>query len=180
MQQLLEEDEGYDELTAAFAVAVQGFHGHLADLLLRAGADARRCAPQELVSLREAVDSGSPALVGVVLGSGLRDRYPAFELMEARDLAGTWHEAGTEAELRRRTNAQADPVRSRVQDAEYYTVDEFTLGGLTVRDGHGAILTDMEELLGIRASCEELHTRIRARLRPRGVGAGRHRHVPPA
>ncbi|MFD9420732.1 hypothetical protein ACFWC9_39585 [Streptomyces goshikiensis] len=30
---------------------------------------------------------------------------------------------------------------------------------MTVRDGYGAIVTDLEELLGIRASCEELMAR---------------------
>lgn len=159
VKRLLEENEEYEELTAAFAAAVRAFHGHVADLLLMAGADAGRCAPEDLVSLREAVDSGSPALVGVLLDNRLRHRYPASELREARDLARRWHETGTEAELRRRTGSRDDPVRTRVQDDEYYMVGEFTLAGLTVRDGHGAILTDLEELLGIRASCGELLAR---------------------
>lgn len=165
VKQLLEEDGDYgdyDERTAAFAVAVQAFHGHIADLLLMRGADASQCTPEELLSLREAVDSGSPVLVGALLHHSIRDRYPASELMEMRDLARRWHEAGTEAELRRRTGAQDDLVYTRVQDDEYYTVGELTLRGITVRDGHGAILTALEERLGIRASCEELITRALA------------------
>ncbi|MGW5348049.1 HEAT repeat domain-containing protein [Streptomyces sp. NPDC004050] len=140
-------------------MAVQAFHGGIADLLLMGGADASRCAPEELLSLREAVDSGSPALVGALLDHRIRDRYPASELLEMRDLARSWHEAGTEAELRRRAGSQEELVRTRVQDDEYYTVGELTIGAMTVRDGHGAILTDLEELLGIRASCEELIAR---------------------
>ncbi|WP_159045232.1 HEAT repeat domain-containing protein [Streptomyces sp. WM6373] len=162
VKRLLEEDGEYadcDERTAAFAVAVQAFDGHIADLLLWGGADAGQCAPEELLSLREAVDSGSPALVGALLDGRIRDRYPASELMEMRDLARSWHEAGTEAELRRRTGSQDDLVYTRVQDDEYYTVGELTLGGITVRDGHGAILTALEDQLGVRASCEELITR---------------------
>ncbi|MFI8391892.1 HEAT repeat domain-containing protein [Streptomyces sp. NPDC085540] len=159
MKQLLEEKRDYDERTAAFAVAVQAFHGHVADLLLMGGADASQRAPEELLTLREAVDSGSPALVRALLDHGIRGRYPAAELLEMRDLARRWHESGTEAELRRRTGSQDDLVCTRVQDDEYDTVGELTLGGITVRDGHGAILTDLEEELGIRASCEELTTR---------------------
>ncbi|MFF3083831.1 HEAT repeat domain-containing protein [Streptomyces nojiriensis] len=162
VKQLLEEDGDYrnhDERAAAFAVAVQAFHGDIADLLLMGGADASQCAPDELLSLREAVDSGSPALVDVLLTHSIRDRYAASELKEMRDLARRWCEPGAEAELRRRTGSQDGLVYTRVQDDEYYTVGELTLGGMTVRDGHGAILTGLEELLGIRASCEELITR---------------------
>ncbi|MER6444111.1 hypothetical protein [Streptomyces venezuelae] len=162
VKQLLEDDGDYgdcDERTAAFAVAVQAFHGDIAELLLMGGADASTCAPDELLPLREAVDSGSPALVDALLTHSIRDRYAASELMEMRDLARRWHEAGAEAELRRRTGSQDDLVYTRVQDDEYYTVGELTLSRMTVRDGHGAILTGLEELLGIRASCEELITR---------------------
>ncbi|MEW2588178.1 hypothetical protein [Streptomyces virginiae] len=48
VKQLLEDDgDGgdYDERTAAFAVAVQAFHGDIAELLLCGGADASQCAP---------------------------------------------------------------------------------------------------------------------------------------
>lgn len=84
VKQLLEEDEDYgdhDERVTAFAVAVQAFHGDIAELLLVGGADASQCAPDELLSLREAVDSGSPALVGALLDGSIRDRYPVSELM---------------------------------------------------------------------------------------------------
>ncbi|MFJ6485976.1 MULTISPECIES: hypothetical protein [unclassified Streptomyces] len=156
VKRLLEEDGDYDERAAAFGVAVQAFRGGIAQLLLMRGADASQCAPEDLLSLREAVDSGSPALVGALLDNSIRDRYPASELLEMRDLARSWHEMGAEAELRRRTRSQDDLVRTRVQDDEYYVVGELTLGGMTVRDGHGAILTDLENRLGIRASWEEL------------------------
>ncbi|MCX4804397.1 HEAT repeat domain-containing protein [Streptomyces sp. NBC_01214] len=159
VKRLLEEDGDYDERTTAFGVAVQAFRGGIAELLLNRGADAGQCAPDELLSLREAVDSGSPALVEALLDHGIRDRYPASELLEMRDLARSWHEAGAEAELRRRTGSQDELVGTRVQDDEYYTVGELTLGGMTVRDGHGAILTHLEELLGISSSCEELIAR---------------------
>ncbi|MFD6113572.1 HEAT repeat domain-containing protein [Streptomyces yangpuensis] len=164
VKQLLEERrhqpyQGSDDETAAFTAAVQSFHTDIADMLLRLGADPSRVAPDELPSLREAVDSGSPALVEALTASDIRDRYPTSELEEVRDLARTWHEAGTEAELRRRTGSPDAIAHTRVQDDEYYTVGELTLGTMTVRDGHGAILTNLEEMLAIRTPCEELITR---------------------
>ncbi|MEU8763927.1 hypothetical protein [Streptomyces sp. NPDC048659] len=90
---------------------------------------------------------------------GREHGHAVSELMESRDLARRWQETGTEAELRRRTGSQDDLVSTRVQDDRYYTVDRLTLGGMTVWDGHGAILTRLERLLGIRTPCEELITR---------------------
>ncbi|MFI0237893.1 hypothetical protein [Streptomyces sp. NPDC016845] len=74
-------------------------------------------------------------------------------------MARAWHETGAEAELRRRTGSGGDVVRTQVPDDEHSHVDELTLGGVSVRDGHGAILTRLEQLLGIRVSFEELMTR---------------------
>ncbi|MGW0210352.1 hypothetical protein ACWDZ8_32725 [Streptomyces sp. NPDC003233] len=45
---------------------------------------------------------------------------------------------------------QGAVVRTRVQEDEFTGVEEFSLGGLTVRDGHAAILTHVEATLGIR------------------------------
>ncbi|MEU9304747.1 hypothetical protein [Streptomyces sp. NPDC048269] len=159
VKRLLQEDDDYDKRTAAFGVAVQAFSGGIAQLLLERGADPSQCGPDELLSLREAIDSGSPALVAALLDYRIRGGYAESELLEMRDLARRWYEAGVEAELRRRTGSQDDLVRTRVQDDEYYGVGEPTLGGLSVRDGHGAILTDLEELLAISSSFEELMAR---------------------
>ncbi|MEV0415464.1 HEAT repeat domain-containing protein [Streptomyces sp. NPDC050448] len=161
VKSLLREDSDPDMWDAAFCLAVRMRAGGLAQLMLQYGADVGRCGPVELLSLREAVDSGSPALVEALLDDRIqgRYRYPVSELSEMRDLARRWHEAGVEAELRRRTGSQDALVRTRVEDDEYYSVDEFTLGRMTVRDGHGAILTHLEELLGVHTSFEELMAR---------------------
>ncbi|MFJ6797264.1 HEAT repeat domain-containing protein [Streptomyces sp. NPDC091268] len=164
-KRILEEDgdhRDYDALAAAFGAAVRAFRGNVAQVLLRCGADAGQCAPDELPSLREAVDSGSPALVEALLDYSIRDRYAESELLEMRDLARSWYESGVEAELRRRTGSRGALVRTRVEDDDNYTVGEFALDGMTVRDGHGAILTTLEELLGIRTSCDELMARALA------------------
>ncbi|MFJ6486700.1 MULTISPECIES: HEAT repeat domain-containing protein [unclassified Streptomyces] len=146
-------------MDAAFCLAVRMHAGHIAQLLLQYGADSGRSGPEDLIPLREAVDSGSPALFEALLDHRIRGRYPESELLEARDLARRWHETGVEAELRRRTGSRDTVVRRQVQDDEYNRVDECTLGGTTVRDGHGAILTYVEDLLGVRTSFEDLMDR---------------------
>ncbi|WP_158939440.1 HEAT repeat domain-containing protein [Streptomyces sp. NRRL S-87] len=159
---LLHEDSDPGLRDAAFCLAVRMHAGHIAQLLLQYGADSARSRQEDLIPLSEAVDWGSPALFDALLDHGIRGRYPESELLEARDLARRWHETGVEAELRRRTGSRDAVVRTQVQDDEYCSVDEFTLGGMTVRDGHGAILTYVEELLGIRTSFEELTDRASA------------------
>ncbi|MCB5182451.1 HEAT repeat domain-containing protein [Streptomyces antimicrobicus] len=164
VKQLLEEADDRcqgdrKDPTAAFAAALQAFHTEIADTLLRLGAQPADVPPEELPSLRQAVDFGSPALVDALTHSSIRHRYPRTELNAMRDLARAWHEAGTEAELRRRTGSSDTIARTRVQDDEYCTVGELTLAGTTVRDGHGAILTHLEKMLGIRTSCQELVAR---------------------
>lgn len=144
---------------AAFSLAVRMRSGGIAQLLLQKGVDAGLSPPDELLPLREAVDSGSPALVEALLDQRIRSRYPEAELLEARNLAFRWYEAGAEAELRRRTGSEEALVRARVQDDDCYSIGELALGGTTVRDGHAAILTDLEQLLGINASFEELRAR---------------------
>ncbi|MFD7914680.1 hypothetical protein ACFV30_28845 [Streptomyces sp. NPDC059752] len=156
---LLHEHSDFDHLDAAFCLAVRMHAGRIAQLLLQYGADAGRSRPDDLIPLSEAVDSGSPALFEALLDHEIRGRYPESELLEARDLARRWHETGVEAELRRRTGSRDAVVRTQVQDDEYNSVDECTLGGMTVRDGHGAILTYVEELLGVRTSFEDLMDR---------------------
>ncbi|MEU1434464.1 HEAT repeat domain-containing protein [Streptomyces sp. NPDC005786] len=147
---------------AAFCLAVRMHAGHIAQLLLQYGVDPGQSRQEGLLPLSEAVDSGSPALFEALLDHEIRGGYPDSELLEAQDLARRWHERGVEAELRRRTGSRDAIARKPVQDDEYSSIDEFTLGGMTVRDGHGAILTRVEELLGISASFEELMDRALA------------------
>jgi hypothetical protein len=161
---LLHEHSHSGYLNAAFCLAVRMHAGRIAQLLLQHGADSGQSRPDDLIPLSEAVDSGSPALFEALLDHKIRGRYPESELLEARDLARRWHETGVEAELRRRTGSRDAVSRKRVQDGEYDSVVEFALGGTTVRDGHGAILTYVEELLGIRASFEELMDRALAQV----------------
>ncbi|OKJ62479.1 hypothetical protein [Streptomyces sp. CB02261] len=156
---LLLEDDGPEMLDFAFCLAVGTYSGALAQMLLDHGADPSRCEAEALLPLREAVASGSPALCEALLDGRVRNTYSKSELLDMRDLARRWHETGVETELRRLTGSQGTLVRTRVQDDEYYSVDEYALGARTVRDGHAAILTRLEELLGIRTSFQELMAR---------------------
>ncbi|MER6430433.1 HEAT repeat domain-containing protein [Streptomyces sp900105245] len=137
--------------TPAFRLAVGTRSAAVARLLLDRGADPAKQGPEGPLPLRASVDWGSPALLDVLLEERVRGRLSRSELLDMRDLAHRWHETGVDAELRRRTGAEGTPVRTRVQDDEFDSVDECSLGGTTVRDGHAAILTRLEQLLGIRA-----------------------------
>ncbi|MET8102809.1 HEAT repeat domain-containing protein [Streptomyces sp. NPDC005236] len=159
VKSLLQEDSGPDVLNAAFSLAVRMSAGIMAQLLLQNGADPGQSRQDELLSLREAVDSGSPALVEALLDSRIRGRHGESTLLEMRDLARCWYERGVETELRRLTGSQDPLVRNRVQDDDYDSVDEYSLGEMTVRDGHAAILMHLEGLLGIRTTFETLMAR---------------------
>ncbi|MEV7169767.1 HEAT repeat domain-containing protein [Streptomyces sp. NPDC093224] len=159
---LLHEDRDLDGLETAFCLAIRMRAGRIAQLLLQYGADPGESRREDLLPLSEAVDSGSPALFEALLGHEARSRYTESELLEARDRARHWQVTGVEAELRRRTGSRDGIVRTPVQDDEYTSADEFSLGGMTVRDGHGAILTHVEELLRIRTSFEDLMERALA------------------
>ncbi|WP_416237506.1 ankyrin repeat domain-containing protein [Streptomyces sp. NBC_00162] len=72
VKRLLLQDSDSDVRDAAFCLAVGRYSGAIAQLLLHHGADPSRCGPGELLPLREAVDSGSPALVEALLYDTIR------------------------------------------------------------------------------------------------------------
>lgn len=116
--------------------------------------------------LLRAVDTGSPMLVNVVIGDAPRLRVPDAFRRQLLDLARQWYEGGVLEELRRRTGAAGPAVKHRIDDAYGDTVDEVSLGGLTVRDGHGAILTYLEWQFGVLPPLDE----VMARALPRTEG----------
>ncbi|MFF3216681.1 hypothetical protein ACFYYB_39430 [Streptomyces sp. NPDC002886] len=156
---LLAQDGSIDWVDEAFRLALSTRSGTIADLLLSSGADRGACPPHELPSLREAVESGSAILVELLLDPEVRQQGGEPELLVMRDLARRLHETGVESRLRRLTGSRDDLVRTRVRNGAYDSVDAYSLGGITVRDGYAAILTDLESLLGERTSFEELMAR---------------------
>ncbi|MER7520704.1 ankyrin repeat domain-containing protein [Streptomyces sp. NPDC126499] len=149
--------------TPVLCLAIESHAAPAARLLVEHGADPERHGPDGVRPLRKAVDSGSPALVEAVLSRADGGTPGEAELREARDLARHWYETGTEAELRRRTGAHGPVARTRVQDGEFDVVDELALGGATVRDGHPAILTDLDTRLGTVIPFDELRERALSR-----------------
>ncbi|MFF5970723.1 HEAT repeat domain-containing protein [Streptomyces sp. NPDC012769] len=149
--------------TPALCLAIECRAPSTARLLVEHGADREQHGPDGVRPLRKAVDSGSPALAEAVLSEPGRWTPDEDELREAHDLARRWYETGAEAELRRRTGARGPVARTRVPDGEFHVVDELALDGATVRDGHGAVLTDLDARLGTALSFEELRRRALSR-----------------
>ncbi|MEU3252410.1 HEAT repeat domain-containing protein [Streptomyces sp. NPDC006997] len=139
--------------------AVAGFDHLIAEILVQGGADQDRELPDGGTPLLRAVDTGSPALVSALLGEAPRLRLPEASRRELLDLARYWHETGVVKELRRRTGAGGPAARRRIDDPHGDTIDEFSLGGHTVRDGHGAVLTHLEWAFGVFPPLDEVLAR---------------------
>ncbi|WP_249375009.1 ankyrin repeat domain-containing protein [Streptomyces sp. I05A-00742] len=140
--------------------AVAGFDHETADALTEGGADSDVELPDGTTPLLRAVDLGSPALVGAVLGKDPRLRLSAADRKRLLGLARHWYETGEDEELRRRTGAAGPATRRLVKDDNKYTdIEEVSLGGLTVRAGHSGVLTDLEREFGILTPVAELVAR---------------------
>ncbi|MDG9707783.1 HEAT repeat domain-containing protein [Streptomyces sp. DH10] len=141
--------------------AVAAYDEPVAEALLQAGADPLRRLPDGSTPLLRAVDGGSHHMVYALASH--RVPLPAPEREELLARARHWVETGAEAELRRRTGLTGPVERSRVEDDEVgWWCEQLTLGGLTVRDEHRAVLTTTEERYGVRAPFDELVARALA------------------
>ncbi|WP_171168130.1 HEAT repeat domain-containing protein [Streptomyces sp. I05A-00742] len=129
-------------------------------LVWRAQVD--RPAPDGRTPLLRAVEQGALGIVTTLMHHGADPRRKDAEGRDALELARYWHSAGVEAELRRRAGT-SEPIRRRRVVHESGTVcAELSLGGLTVRDGHTAILTELERRYGIVTPFAELLDRASA------------------
>jgi HEAT repeat protein len=147
--------------------AVAAYEGEVVRALVENGADPDRLLPDGTTPLWRAIDGGSPAVFTSALGRDLR-LLPEAERQRLLALARDWAETGTEAELRRRTGASGPAESVRVEDGEFGngTVELVSLGGRSVRAGHGAIVTLLESYLGVLTPREELMARAFARTDP--------------
>ncbi|MEU5975306.1 HEAT repeat domain-containing protein [Streptomyces sp. NPDC047315] len=143
-----------DDGRTVLHLAIDRFADRVAEALFDHGADLRLPDADGRGALVRTVDSGSPDLL---LALVRRDptRLTDEERTELLALARHWHEVGVEAELRRRTGASGPVERRRVRD-QWTDCDEVSLGGLTVRDGHTAVLTELETEFGVPAPFDEL------------------------
>lgn len=139
--------------------AVAGFDHETAEALMESGADSDFELPDGTTPLLRAVDLGSPALVGALLGKDPRLRLAEAGQKRLLDLARHWYETGEAEELRRRTGASGPATRRLIQDDEHTDVEEVSLDGLTVRAGHSAVLTSLEWAFGVLPAVAELVAR---------------------
>ncbi|MFD4741598.1 HEAT repeat domain-containing protein [Streptomyces virginiae] len=148
--------------TPVLCTAVAAFAYRTVAALVRAGADPDRLLPDGTTALLRAVEGGSPATVKALLWSQdlqapeLRLERPMRERLLAA--ARHWYETGAETELRCRTGAAA-PAWTGTVEEEWCDVAQVTLGGLSVRAGHGAVLTVLESTFGVPAPFTELAAR---------------------
>lgn len=143
-------------------LAVAAYDQPVAEALLEGGADPLGPLPDGGgTPLLRAVDSGSLGMVTTLLPELVHLAPAVREELLAR--ARRWAERGVEAELRRRTGAVGPVERVRVEDENWSCVyAQFTLGGLTVRDGHVGILTELEASFGVRTPFDEMLARALA------------------
>ncbi|WP_309093738.1 HEAT repeat domain-containing protein [Streptomyces sp.] len=141
--------------------AVAAYDEPVIAALLQGGADPLRRLPDGSTPLLRAVDGGSHLLVLMLATHRLPLPAPVREEMSAR--ARHWVETGAEAGLRRLTGLTGPVERVRVVDDEIgWWCEQLTLGGLTVRDEHRAVLTSLEAHYGVRAPFGELVARALA------------------
>lgn len=105
-----------------------------------------------------AVDRGDYELVA----DGPAPPGTGTEGQRALEIARHWCEAGVEAELRRRSGAAGAAEHAVVRHDGGRLSHEVSLGGLTVRTGHAAILTRLESAYGIAPSFDVLKHRALA------------------
>ncbi|MCM1967491.1 HEAT repeat domain-containing protein [Streptomyces sp. G1] len=158
-----------DAAVAALCAAVAAYDHGAAEALVEAGADPDRVLPDGTTPLLRAVEGGSPAVVAVLLGDDARLRLPEAERSRLLDAAREWYEEGAAERLRRLTGSAGPADTVWVTDSEYDSVPEITLGGRSVRAGHGAVLTQLEWEFRILAPVAELVAR--------GVRSPRRDHV---
>ncbi|MEU1433187.1 hypothetical protein ABZ438_03750 [Streptomyces sp. NPDC005786] len=137
-------------------LAVDAFDEGVADALLDAGADPLRSLSDGSTPLLRAVASGHADLTDALLlpaSDRLTDEKRAALVTCARH----WCERGTEGGLRLATGATGPVGRRRISDrhrvSEY---DVLTLDGMSVCDGHPAVLTRLEAAFGWRPSFDDL------------------------
>ncbi|MFI9049132.1 HEAT repeat domain-containing protein [Streptomyces sp. NPDC053427] len=158
-------DEGADPDAAGadglpvLCAALAAYDEPVAEALMAGGANPDRPLPDGTTPLLRAVDLGSPAMVTAVLGNEPRLRLPPAARERLLALARNWYETGAAEELRRRTGAPGPAETSLVHDDAYDHVEQVSLGGLTVRAGHGAVLTSLEWAFRILTPADELVAR---------------------
>ncbi|MFC9970689.1 HEAT repeat domain-containing protein [Spirillospora sp. NPDC127200] len=144
-------------------VAVGAFAGRVVQELSWPLQQLNRRAPDGRTPLLRAIDLGADDIVETLISSGAELWHKDPEGRDALALARRWQQTGPEAELRHRTGASGPVSRRTVRiEDDAATCEELSLGGLTVRTGHAAILTRLEPRYGITPPFEVLMSRALA------------------
>ncbi|MEV6682530.1 HEAT repeat domain-containing protein [Streptomyces erythrochromogenes] len=152
-------DAAAEDGLPVLCTAVAAYDAAVTEALVEAGADPDRPLPDGTTPLLRAVEGGSPAVFEAALGAEPRLRLRPQRRTELLGAARGWYEEGPPARLRRLTG-DPGPVRAHaVREGENDTLTEYTVGGRSVRDGHGAILTGLEWAFRILTPVAELVTR---------------------
>ncbi|MFF4607871.1 HEAT repeat domain-containing protein [Streptomyces sp. NPDC001339] len=147
--------------TPALCLAVDAFDLPVAEALM-SSAWLNRIAPDGRTPLLRAIDLGACDITAALTHRGAHLWPKDAEGRDALELARYWHMRGTEAELRRRSGTSTSVGRRTVRHESETVCEELSLGGLTVRNGHTAILTELEPRYGITPSFAELMDRALA------------------
>ncbi|UNO39077.1 HEAT repeat domain-containing protein [Streptomyces sp. MST-110588] len=148
--------------TPLLCLAVDTFDLSVVDPLLSWGVRLDRPAGDGRTPLLRAVGLGAYGIAQALISRGASLRFRDADGRDALALARHWHETGAEAELRRRSGAPGPAGRRILSTDTDTTCEELSLGGLTVRTGHTAILTELEPRYGITVGFEELLSRALA------------------
>lgn len=147
--------------TSALCLAVDAFDLRIVEALV-AWSRLDRAAADGRTPLLRAIDRGAFDITDALILHGAALWATDGERLDALALARHWHETDATAELRRRSG-QLGPVEcGTVRSGSGTTCEELSLGGLTVRTGHTAILTALEPRYGITPSFDELLSRALA------------------
>ncbi|WP_234379162.1 ankyrin repeat domain-containing protein [Streptomyces sp. IGB124] len=147
--------------TPALCLAVDTFDLPIVTALLRSSRVDRPAADGRTPLLR-AIDLGAYDITDALIRHGACLWAQDTDGTGAVALARLWHERDVRVELRRRSG-QAGPIKcSTVRSESGLTCEELSLGGLKVRTGHSAILTELEPKYGLTPSFDELLSRALA------------------
>ncbi|WKK23991.1 HEAT repeat domain-containing protein [Streptomyces olivoreticuli] len=147
--------------TPALCLAVDAFDLPVAEVLMPS-AWLNCTAADGRTPLLRAIDLGDHSIAAALTNRGAHLWPTDAEGRDALELARYWHTTGAETELRRRSGSSAPAGRRTVREESGTVCEELSLGGLTVRTGHAAILTDLESKYGVTPSFAELMKRALA------------------
>ncbi|MFE5512220.1 HEAT repeat domain-containing protein [Streptomyces sp. NPDC056529] len=148
--------------TPVLCLAVEAFDLPMVKTLLDESARPDRADAFGRTPLLRAIELGSYDITNLLVSRGAHMWIKDIEGRDALALARHWHETDVIAEIRRKSGRQGPVDRSTVSSDSGFVCEQLSLGSLTVRTGHAAILTDLERAYGIATPFDELLSRALA------------------